>query len=200
MTEPRTTEPRNEPARTDAEPATTTTRRKAIKVAAAAAIIGGGAFAGYRTLEGDAQTTPNLVVGEPAPALSGPELDGGEVALADFRGDVVLVNVWASWCYPCRAEYPVLKEAATALGPRGLTVLGINTQDGIDEAREFLEELGGKAYPSIRDPNGHIAVAWATSGVPETFVIDPEGRVRERLVGEVTGQWVSDNVVPMLGD
>lgn len=188
-----------EPVRTDDEPGATTTRRKAIKVAAAAAIITGGAFAGYRTLEGDAQTTPNLVVGEPAPALAGPELDGGDVALADFRGSVVMVNVWASWCHPCRAEYPVLKQAATALGPRGLTVLGINTQDEIDNARDFLEELGGKAYPSILDPDGHIAVAWATSGVPETFVIDPQGRVRERLVGEVTAQWVTETVVPMLG-
>lgn len=188
-----------EPVRTDDEPGATTTRRKAIKVAAAAAIVAGGAFAGYRTLEGDAQTTPNLVVGESAPSLEGPELDGGNVALSDFRGSVVMINVWASWCYPCRAEYPVLKKAATALGPRGLTVLGINTQDEIDNARDFLEELGGKAYPSIRDPNGHIAVAWGTSGVPETFIIDPQGRVRERLVGEVTAQWVTDNVVPMLG-
>lgn len=188
----------SEPTRTDDKSTTTTTRRKAIKVAAASAIIAGGAFAGYRTLEGDAQTTPNLVVGEPAPPLEGPELDGGDVALADFRGSVVMINVWASWCHPCRAEYPVLKKAATALGPRGLTVLGINTQDEIDNARDFLKELGGKAYPSIRDPNGHIAVAWGTSGVPETFLVDPEGRVRERLVGEVTAQWVSDNVVPML--
>lgn len=176
-----------------------TTRRKAIKVAAAAAIIGGGAFAGYRTLEGDAQTTPNLVVGEPAPPLEGPELDGGRVALDDFRGRVVLVNVWASWCYPCRAEYPVLKAAATDLGPRGLSVLGVNTQDKPENARDFLEELGGKAYPSILDPEGTIAVTWATSGVPETFVIDPGGRVRERLVGGVTTQWVTNNVVPLLG-
>lgn len=185
------------PSRTDGEQ-TTVTRRKAIKVAAATAIVGGGMFAGYRTLEDDAQITPNLVVGEPAPPLEGPELDGGRVALEDYRGRVVLVNVWASWCYPCRQEYPVLEEAATALEPRGLSVLGINTQDKVKNARDFLEELGGKAYPSILDPNGYIAVAWATSGVPETFVIDPEGLVRERLVGVVTTQWVNNNVVPLL--
>ena len=180
----------------DASP--TTTRRKAIKVAAAATIIGGGAFAGYRTLGGDAQATPNLVVGESAPKLAGPGLSGGKLALSDFRGRVVMVNVWASWCAPCRAEYPVLKEAATSLGDRGLSVLGINTQDDVSSARTFLQELGGKAYASIRDPEGHIAVAWATCGVPETFLIDREGRVRERLVGEVSAEWVTDHVLPLL--
>lgn len=176
----------------------TATRRKAIQVAAAAVIVGGGAVAGYRTLGNEAQTTPNLVIGDAAPPLRGDELDGGEVALSDFRGRTVMVNVWASWCAPCRDEYPVLTEAADTLEDRGLTVLGINTQDETESARAFLDELGGKTYPSILDENGQIAVTWATSGVPETFVIDSEGRVLERLVGEVTAQWVTRTVVPLL--
>lgn len=178
----------------------TATRRKVIRLAAAGGLVGGAAMLGYRSLDRATTTSPAAVVGRPAPALSGSDLEGRSQDLADRRGQVVLVNVWASWCAPCRDEYPVLRDAADGLGPRGLAVLGINTQDSDEDARRFLDELGGEAYPSITDPDGRIAVEWGTAGVPESFVIDRDGTVRVRLVGEVTGAWIASDVLPLLGD
>ena len=149
-------------------------------------------------LERDPTVVQSVLLDQPAPALSGPTLDGGTLALQDYRGDVVLVNVWASWCAPCRREYPVLEQASRKLTPHGLQVLGINTQDNMANAKAFLDELGGANFPSIVDPDGRIAVEWGTFGVPETFLVDREGRLRSRVIGEISSQWISANVVPLL--
>lgn len=146
----------------------------------------------------DARVVPSAVVAEPAPDLAGDTLDGGSYDLSAEQGRVVLVNVWASWCGPCKAEYPVLAAAARGLGDRGLSVVGINTQDDPADAQRFLTEMGGEVYPSVVDTNGRLAVDWGTFGVPETFVVDRAGTVRARVVGEVTAQWIDQNVVPML--
>lgn len=146
----------------------------------------------------DPSVVPSNFVSEPAPELAGPTLDGGSYNLAQDQADVVLVNVWASWCGPCKAEYPVLAAAAEGLGPRGLSVVGINTQDKVDDAERFLREMGGEAYPSVVDVDGRHAVDWGTFGIPETFVVDDTGTVRARLVGEVTPQWIDQHVVPLL--
>lgn len=146
----------------------------------------------------DARVVPSAVVAEPAPGLAGATLDGGSYDLSRERGKVVLVNVWASWCGPCKAEYPVLVDAARGLRNRGLSVVGINTQDDPASARRFLDEMGGEVYPSVVDADGRLAVDWGTFGVPETFVVDKAGTVRARVVGEVTAAWIEQNVVPML--
>ena len=135
---------------------------------------------------------------KPAPELAGATLEGGRFDLAEQRGKVVLVNVWASWCGPCRTEYPVLEAAARGLGPRGLVVVGINTQDTREKARAFLREMGGAVYPSVPDNDGTHAINWGTFGVPETFVVDRDGTVRARLAGEVTAEWIDQNVVTLL--
>lgn len=147
----------------------------------------------------DPSVVPSNFVSEPAPALAGPTLDGGHYDLAQDPAEAVLVNVWASWCGPCKAEYPVLAAAAEGLGPRGLSVVGINTQDKPEDARAFLEEMGGEVYPSVADFDGRHAVDWGTFGIPETFVVDDTGTVRARLVGEVTPEWIDQFVVPLLG-
>ncbi len=125
-------------------------------------------------------------------------MERGRFDLAEQRGQVVLVNVWASWCGPCRTEFPVLAAAARDLGPRGLVVVGINTQDSREKAQAFLREMGGAAYPSLSDTDGTHAINWGTFGVPETFLVDRDGTVRERLAGEVTAEWIDQNVVPLL--
>ncbi len=146
----------------------------------------------------DPSVVSSHVVSKPAPELAGPTLDRKRFDLAEQRGQVVLVNVWASWCGPCRTEYPVLVAAAEGLGPRGLVVVGINTQDSRDKAQAFLQELGGAAYPSVSDDDGTHAINWGTFGVPETFLVDRDGTVRTRLAGEVTAEWIDQNVVPLL--
>ncbi|HEX6247860.1 MAG TPA: redoxin domain-containing protein [Nocardioidaceae bacterium] len=146
----------------------------------------------------DPSVVPSNFVSEPAPDLAGPTLDGGVYDLDQDPADVVLVNVWASWCGPCKAEYPVLAAAAEGLKPRGLSVVGINTQDKPEAAERFLREMGGEVYPSVVDVEGRHAVDWGTFGIPETFVVDDSGTVRARLVGEVTPEWIDKHVVPLL--
>ena len=149
-------------------------------------------------LERDPTVVQSVLLDEPAPPLSGPTLVGGSLDLQDYRGDVVLVNVWASWCVPCRREYPVLERASRDLAPHGVRVVGINTQDTTADAKAFLDELGGANFPSVVDPDGRIAVEWGTFGVPETFVVDRDGRLRNKVVGEITSAWIAANVVPLL--
>jgi cytochrome c biogenesis protein CcmG/thiol:disulfide interchange protein DsbE len=134
----------------------------------------------------------------PAPALAGRTLAGGTLDLADLRGSVVLVNVWAAWCAPCRAELPVLARAGQQLGNRGLHVVGIDARDGERQARELLARTGGDPASSIVDPDGAHARTWGVRGVPEAFVVDTGGRVRARYVGAVTRQWIDRYVVPLL--
>ncbi|HEU4513655.1 MAG TPA: redoxin domain-containing protein [Nocardioidaceae bacterium] len=169
-------------------------------VSMAVAVLGVGALVAVlgSGFGRDPSVVPSNFVSEPAPDLAGPTLDGGTYDLSKDPADVVLVNVWASWCGPCKAEYPVLAAAAKGLGPRGLSVVGINTQDKPQDAEQFLQEMGGEVYPSVVDFEGRHAVDWGTFGIPETFVVDDSGTVRARLVGEVTPAWIDQHVVPLL--
>lgn len=135
----------------------------------------------------------------PAPELRGAGLDEGTVDLADLRGKVVLVNIWASWCEPCRREMPLLTSAARQHAKAGLSVVGVNTNDRRKAAVGFLEEIGGPGPAQhIYDPDGDHAVAWGSRGIPETFVVDPRGRVVARHFGEVTREWLQQAVLPLL--
>ena len=147
----------------------------------------------------DPSVVDSVLLDGPAPPLAGPTLGGGRFDLAEHRGEVVLVNVWASWCEPCRREYPLLAEADRRLSPRGLQIVGINTQDTVAEATAFLEEMGGENFPNVLDPQGRHAVEWGTFGVPETFVVDRDGQLVARRVGELPREWIMNRVVPLLG-
>lgn len=148
---------------------------------------------------------PGLVdsqlIGKPAPPLAGTTLDGGAFDLLDHRGEVVLVNVWASWCPPCVEEFPVLMDAAEQLGPHGLQVVGMNSSDRAADARAFLADTGATdAFPHVDDSRGDKAVDWGVFGLPETFVIDRQGRVRAKVVGILGYEWIEAEVVPLLAE
>ena len=110
--------------------------------------------------------------------------DGGVFRLGDARGQVVLVNFWASWCDPCRDEAPALTRIARAYGPRGLRLVGIDTWDKEADARRFLEEFG-LSYPNGPDPGG-VAVEFGVRGIPESYVLDGQGRLLRRWIGPLS--------------
>ncbi|WP_416904350.1 TlpA family protein disulfide reductase [Micromonospora echinospora] len=133
-----------------------------------------------------------------APALAGPTLTGEPFDLAAVRGDVVLVNVFASWCGPCRDELPLLAEIARDWSPRGLQVVGLNLRDGPDAVRALLRETRADALTVLPDPDGVRAVEWGVRGVPETFLVDRDGRIVAHRNGVLTRQWLQARVSPLL--
>lgn len=148
-------------------------------------------------LEGQPPARSVLLDG-PAPALQGTTLDGTMFDLEDWRGQVVLVNVWASWCVPCRQEQPLLVASYRELAPRGLQIVGINVRDEPEEARAFLQEFGQAPWPSVQDPDGRHAVDWGTFALPETYLVDGSGTVVAKAVGELDAAWIHENVTPLL--
>ena len=121
--------------------------------------------------------------GRPAPEFEAPLFSGGTFRLADYRGKIVVVNFWASWCPPCRQETPLLQTAAAQLDS-DVVMVGVDVWDTDRDARDFITEFGVK-YPQARD-SGSIAVDYGLTGVPETFVIDAGGKIVARLPGPVT--------------
>lgn len=148
----------------------------------------------------DPTVVDSILLDEPAPELAGPTLGGGTFDLADHRGKVVLVNVWASWCPPCRREYPLLERAAAQLPASDFQLVGIDTQDTVEDAQAFLDEMGGSNYPNVLDPDGRWGVEWGIFGVPETFVVDRDGRLRAKYVGELRPGWIEETVAELLAE
>ncbi len=126
-----------------------------------------------------------------------PLLDGsGTRRLADFRGQWVVVNFFASWCGPCAVEAPLLDRLQQRLSGRG-TIVGIAWNDASDDTREFVREHG-LAYPVVRDVDRSFGDAYDVKGVPETFVLDPHGRVVALNRSELTSQWIARAVDPLI--
>lgn len=162
-------------------------------LAAVAAIVLGAGFGR------DPSVVRSVLIDRPAPPLHGATLDGAPLDLRSYRGKTVLVNVWASWCAACRAEHPVLAAAQRSYASRSLQIVGVDMSDKPADARRFLTEMGGANYPSVADPNAQIAISWGTFGVPETYLLDAAGTIREKAVGAVTTGWIDAHVAPLLG-
>jgi cytochrome c biogenesis protein CcmG/thiol:disulfide interchange protein DsbE len=171
-------------------------RRLVLPAALAVALLGAVGWFFLRDAPGAGRPPAPSSVGRPAPQLAGPTLDGGTLDLAQLRGGVVVVTVWAAWCGPCREELPVL--VAAQRSHAGLRLVGIDTRDGERQARELLAQLGGDPATSVVDPDGALAASWDVAGVPETFVVDAGGTVRARHLGPVGEQWLDDAVAPLL--
>jgi cytochrome c biogenesis protein CcmG/thiol:disulfide interchange protein DsbE len=127
-----------------------------------------------------------------------PLLDGaGAKALADYRGHYLVVNFFASWCDPCREEAPLLNGIQRSIARRGGTVVGVAWDDTVSDARRFVREtrLG---YPIVRDVDGSFGRAYGIRGMPETFVIDPRGRIVALRRAELTRSWVAQALDPLL--
>jgi len=144
----------------------------------------------------DRDALPSALLGQSAPAMTLGALDGHETfADADLRsGEVVLVNFWASWCPPCRAEHPMLERIAAG----GLPVYGVNARDDPANALAFLNELGNPFAGIGTTRDGRAAIDWGVYGMPETFVVDGNGTILLRYPGEITEQVWQRRILPVV--
>jgi cytochrome c biogenesis protein CcmG/thiol:disulfide interchange protein DsbE len=129
-----------------------------------------------------------------------PKLGGtGSGSLADYRGKVVLVNVWASWCAPCRDELPLIEKAHKTLTARGGTVVGIDVKENSAAALKAVDEFG-LTFPNLRDRDGSFVRKWGQTGYPENYVIDRQGRVAAVRRFPVTQKWLDEVLPPLLDE
>jgi cytochrome c biogenesis protein CcmG, thiol:disulfide interchange protein DsbE len=130
-------------------------------------------------------TAAQAHVGQPAPQITGTALDGTQVDLAKYRGRPVIVNFWASWCVPCREEFPLFKERLASLGASdGLAVLGVLYKDEPALAQKFITDAGA-TWPTVPDPGDATAAAYRVVAPPQTYFIDKDGVVRGIQIGQV---------------
>jgi cytochrome c biogenesis protein CcmG/thiol:disulfide interchange protein DsbE len=154
-------------------------------LAAAAVVLAACGGGSPSTSPGDSPVIiGSPLIGKPAPPLAGSTLDGATFDLAAQRGKPVLVNFWASWCGPCREEFPLLEDAAVRHAAEGLVVVGALYKDDPEPAQAFVEEQGA-TWPTVTDPERAIGQAWKVLAPPQTFFIDREGIIREVQVGQV---------------
>jgi peroxiredoxin len=124
------------------------------------------------------------LVGGPAPEIALPDLQGQEVKLSDFRGKVVLVNFWATWCKPCKEEMPAMQAAYDKLRDRGFVVLAVNELEDVKRVAEHIQ-THGHTFLVVMDHNNRVANRYGVVGLPASFIIDPQGIVRERISGNL---------------
>jgi cytochrome c biogenesis protein CcmG/thiol:disulfide interchange protein DsbE len=145
----------------------------------------------------DPEAVPSALVGKPAPQFDLPPLAGMGPGLktADLAGKVTVVNVFASWCAPCRQEHPVL--TALAKDPR-IRVVAIDYKDKPENAAAFLTELGSPYAAVGVDEKGRAAIDWGVYGVPETFVVGPDSIIRHKFIGPLTAETVASDLMPAI--
>lgn len=142
--------------------------------------------------------TAQIEVGEPVPDRELAVLGGsGQGSIADYRGEWVLVNLWASWCDPCRKEVPELERFARRFRDRNVVVLGIDVQDNSDDALAFLDDFE-PSYPQLRSVGEERSEAFGSTGVPENFLVDPEGNLALIWRGPVDERFLEERVVPIV--
>ena len=138
-------------------------------------------------------------VGQPAPPLRLPLVGGGEMDLAGYRGRPILLNFWATWCEPCKAEMPVFERAQQQYRDRGLVVLGVDFQERDEESTAFLSQVG-VTFPSLVDRTGEVSRQWRATGLPTTFLIDRQGIIRDVRVGAFTEEMLDERLTRVLGE
>jgi cytochrome c biogenesis protein CcmG, thiol:disulfide interchange protein DsbE len=135
-----------------------------------------------------------------APVTALPRLQGqGSASLADYKGKVVVLNVWASWCDPCREEMPLLQKTHERIKAQGGMVLGVDTQDASNKALAFLKEVKA-SFPSVRDRDREYGRQFGVNGYPETFIIDRKGRVAALQRFPVDQAWLDSHLPKLLAE
>jgi len=122
------------------------------------------------------------VPGNPAPGISFEDIDGKLRSLDNLKGKTVLVHIWATWCAPCLEELPSLESLYREYKDKGLTIMAVSIDKKKDTVKRFVEELG-LTFPVLLDPKGKVTRLYRTTGVPETFIVDKKGIIREKIIG-----------------
>jgi cytochrome c biogenesis protein CcmG/thiol:disulfide interchange protein DsbE len=164
--------------------------------------VGMAAFLGWRlSLGRDPSIVPSALIGHPAPAFNLPAVPGVDrpgLSDADLRkGGVTVVNIFASWCAPCRMEHPVLRKLAEneALKAMGVRLVGVNYKDDPANAAKFLAD-GGDPYAAIgMDSSGRVGIDWGLTGVPETFIVRGDGTIAYKFIGPITEEALDKTVL-----
>lgn len=151
----------------------------------------------YEGLGRDASVVPSALINRPAPEFDLPPLKDDKPGLktADLKGKVALVNVFASWCVPCRAEHPMIRRLAEEYG---IPVYAINYKDKREDALKYLDELGDPYERIGFDSTGRVGIDWGVYGVPETYVIDRNGIIRFKHVGPLLERHIKDEILPLV--
>jgi len=145
----------------------------------------------------DPKTLPSVLIGKPVPVFSLQPVQGRTLGLAntDLKGEVSLVNVFASWCTACRAEHPLfMKLKARNVVP----IHGLNYKDRPQDAARWLDTLGDPYTRTGADQNGRVGIEWGVYGVPETFVISKDGRIMYKHIGAVTPKILEEKLIPLI--
>lgn len=146
----------------------------------------------------DPSVVPSALIDQPIPDFALSAVEGVSVpGLSDetIKGKVALVNVFASWCVPCKAEHPILMRLTEE---KRVPIYGINYKDRAQDSRAWLKDLGNPYAAIGHDESGRVGIDWGVYGVPETFVIDREGRIRHKQVGPITPQILQDTILPLI--
>ena len=161
---------------------------------AAFALLGAAFYWGLRNSD---DRLPSALIGKPIPEFALPPIEGRQDGLssADLRGEVSMVNFWASWCAPCRVEMPLLVELAES---GTVPIYGINYKDGPERALAFLKEVGDPYTRIGAERSGRVAIDWGVYGLPETFVIDAEGRIAYKHVGPFDRETLEEDILPVV--
>jgi len=145
----------------------------------------------------DPQALPSALIGKPVPTFDLPPVQGRKLGLSstDLKGEVSLVNVFASWCVACRAEHPLFLQLAAR---KAVPIHGIDYKDAPQDAADWLDTLGDPYTRTGADRDGRVAIDWGVTGVPETFIIAPDGRVGYKQVGPITQQVLDETMLPLI--
>jgi len=142
---------------------------------------------------------PSVLIGSPVPEFDLPPVQGRTLGLssADLKGEVTVVNVWASWCTECRKEHALLMAVE---GRAGVPLHGLNYKDKPADAANWLDSLGDPYRRIGADLDGRVSIDWGVYGVPETFVVDREGRIAYKHIGALTEDEFTGNILPLIRD
>ena len=153
-----------------------------VKVLLLGLIVGGSLFFAFRP-----HAPRPVAIGETAPDFTLPVLSSGSLSLGDYRQQVVVLNFWATWCPPCVQEAPTLEKFAEQMRNQGVAVLGVSVDQDTDALRRFVAQAR-LSFPIARDPQQAVAARYGTFKFPETYILNREGRVAEKIIGATDWQ------------